>query len=233
MSEHRARHRSLGGWQYVWRLARYRPWMYAGLIVLRTLVWAAVPQATGFIMRAFFNSLTGTASVSLSPLSLAALLVATGVARAAVVFADILAYFGFMYTSSALVRKNLLEHVLDEPGARPVPHSPGEAISRFRGDVRHVVRFAGVFPELVGQVVFAIAAVVVMAGINARIASVVFSPLVVIVIILTLAMRRVHKYRQASRRAAGRVTGFVAELFGAAQAVKVATAEGLRHRPVP
>ena len=38
-------------------------------------------------------------------------------------------------------------------------------------------------------------------------------------------MKNVEKYRGANRKAAGRVTDFIGEIFGAAQAVKVATAE--------
>ncbi len=36
---------------------------------------------------------------------------------------------------------------------------------------------------------------------------------------------RIERYRRASRQAAGAVTGFIGEFFGAVQAVKVATAE--------
>jgi ATP-binding cassette subfamily B protein len=40
-----------------------------------------------------------------------------------------------------------------------------------------------------------------------------------------LATNRIEQYRRASRKAAGIVTGFIGEFFGAVQAVKVATAE--------
>ena len=40
-----------------------------------------------------------------------------------------------------------------------------------------------------------------------------------------LAMRRIQKYRRASRKATGRVVGFIGEMFGSVQAVKVTTAE--------
>ncbi len=38
-------------------------------------------------------------------------------------------------------------------------------------------------------------------------------------------MKNVEKYREANRKAAGKVTDFIGEIFGSAQAVKVATAE--------
>src|SRR5512142_2656072 len=38
-------------------------------------------------------------------------------------------------------------------------------------------------------------------------------------------MKNIEKYREANRKASGRVTDFIGEVFGSAQAVKVATAE--------
>src|SRR6185503_1970438 len=50
-------------------------------------------------------------------------------------------------------------------------------------------------------------------------------PLVIVGIIANIATGRIEHYRRASRQAAGHVTGFIGEFFGAVQAVKVATAE--------
>jgi ATP-binding cassette subfamily B protein len=78
---------------------------------------------------------------------------------------------------------------------------------------------------LTGFGLFALVAVVVMLRINAHITLIVFLPLTIVVVIANLAMKNVEKYRQASREATGRVTDFIGEMFGAAQAVKVASAE--------
>jgi ATP-binding cassette, subfamily B, bacterial len=50
-------------------------------------------------------------------------------------------------------------------------------------------------------------------------------PLVIVGVIANIATKRIEHYRRASRQAAGDVTGFIGEFFGAVQAVKVATAE--------
>jgi ATP-binding cassette subfamily B protein len=50
-------------------------------------------------------------------------------------------------------------------------------------------------------------------------------PLVIVGVVANLATGRIEHYRRASRQAGGKVTGFIGELFGAVQAVKVATAE--------
>jgi ATP-binding cassette subfamily B protein len=79
--------------------------------------------------------------------------------------------------------------------------------------------------------VFAVISMVVMLRTNARIALIVFVPLLAVTVLANLAVKRFEEYRKARRKATGRVTDFVGEMFGAAQAVKVATAEQrmLRH----
>jgi ATP-binding cassette subfamily B protein len=54
---------------------------------------------------------------------------------------------------------------------------------------------------------------------------VVVLPLIGVVGIANLAMSRIARYREASREASGEVSGFIGEIFGAAQAIKVAGAE--------
>jgi ATP-binding cassette subfamily B protein len=212
-------------WWYFWRLIRFRPWLYLALGVLEILFFGVFPQMIGLITYAFFNTLTGDAPARIGPWGLIALLVATAVARVAAIFADVTVYFTFMYTVGALLRKNLFVHILKRPGARAVPGSPGEAISRFRDDVNEIASFMAESLILAGFGSFALVAVVVMLRINARITLVVFLPLVVVIFAANAAMKNIEKYRQASRAAMGRVTDFIGEMFGAVQAVKVATAE--------
>ena len=216
---------NLPTWRYLWQLVRYKPWLYAALAGLRILIFGVAPQATGLITRAFFDTLTGDAQVGLGPYSLAALIVATAVARTAVVFVDITQDFLYRFTLGALLRRNMFARILNRPGAQAVPGSPGEAVSRFRGDVDEVVRFLAQIPFLTGFGIFAIVAMIMMMRTNARITLVIFLPIAVMVVIANLSMKSIRRYRQANRKATGKVTGFVGELFGAAQAVKVASSE--------
>jgi ATP-binding cassette subfamily B protein len=147
------------------------------------------------------------------------------VARAAAIFGDVTVYFNFMYRIEALLRKNLFEYILQRPGARAVPGSPGEAISRFRDDVAEISNFMAESLILLGFGTFALVALVVMLRINARITVVVFLPLVVVVAAANAASRSVERYRRAHRQATAGVTDFIGEIFGAVQAVQVATAE--------
>jgi ATP-binding cassette subfamily B protein len=212
-------------WKYLGKLMLFRPWLSLALVVVNLMVFAVGFQVTGFIMRAFFDALTGDAQVSFSPYALSALVVATALARTAFIFGDISLHVFNRFTYGALLRKNLFSSILDRPGARAVPGSPGEAISRFRGDVRE---FSGFIVELVFPFsfgIFAIIAMVVMIQINSRIALIVFLPMVAVTVLANLAVKRFEAYRKARRKAAGKITDFVGEMFGAAQAIKVATAE--------
>jgi ATP-binding cassette subfamily B protein len=79
----------------------------------------------------------------------------------------------------------------------------------------------GNLPFLVGNVLFAIAAFYVMLGIDARISTIVFAPFILAIIVINYSQQRIKRYREASRKAAGRVTGFVAELFEDALAIRL------------
>ncbi len=212
-------------WWFLWRMLSYRGWQYFAIIMLRVFIFTGSFQATGLVTRAFFNRLTGDAPVSLSPTALAALMVAIAAARVVGIFGDIFLSFSWSFTLRALLRKNLFERILDRPGARSLPDSPGEAISRFRGDVDEAVNFGQELPFLVGFLLFSIIAAVVMVSINARITVMVFLPLIVVAVVVNLAVRRLDTYRRAARKSAGSVSGFIGEMFGSAQAIKVGTAE--------
>ena len=190
---------NLPTWRYMWQLVRYKPWLYVALGALRILIFGVAPQATGLITRAFFDTLTGDAQVGLDPYSLAALIVATAIARTAVIFADITQDFLYRFTLGALLRRNMFAHILDRPGAQAVPGSPGEAVSRFRGDVDEVVRFLAQIPFLTGFGLFAIVAITMMMRTNSRITLTIFLPIAVMIVIANLAMKRIRRYRQANR----------------------------------
>ena len=211
-------------WRYLVHLGRFRPWFFLASVFFTTMVFAVSSQITGLIIRAFFDSLTGSAPVRFGPWALSALVVGTALARVGFIFGDIAVHVTNRFTLGALLRRNLFERILDRPGARAVPGSPGEAISRFRGDVDEFAGFICEMPFPISFGAFAVVAVVVMLGINTRITLIVFLPLALVTVLANLAVKRMEYYCRASRKATGRVTAFIGEMFGAAQAVKVATA---------
>jgi len=80
-------------------------------------------------------------------------------------------------------------------------------------------------PFIIGQFIFAIISLVTMLRISVRVTLVAYLPFVAVILVANWAMKNIERYREANRRASGKVTDFIGEVFGSAQAVKVATAE--------
>jgi ATP-binding cassette subfamily B protein len=213
-------------WQVILRMVRYRIGYWLVDLIAVGFARTAWQLAPGLIMRAFFNVLTGTAATGLNIWSIVAMVVAIFVGRQ-------LGGYGFVYADvplfahiTTLLRRNMLRYVLRRPGAAALPESPGEAISRFRGDAIEIPLFAIWINDLVIGVLTTIAALAIMLTVNVPITLLALLPPVGIALVAHAATGRIEAYRRASRAAAGQVTGFIGELFGAVQAVQVATAEG-------
>jgi ATP-binding cassette subfamily B protein len=211
-------------WKVVWRTIVYRRrfWLanLASMLVLN-LFW----QAPGLIMREFFNLLTNNGEAHLGLWTLIALLFVTEVVRMMSVWGLVLTNVPFFVHTMTLLRKNLLRYILKRPGASALPDSPGEAISRFRGDVFEIPLFALWMNDIMGMIFFGIIAFAVMLSINVQITLLAVLPFIAVGAVANASMTRIEKYRRASRKWNGIVTGFIGEIFGAVQAVKVATAE--------
>ncbi|HUF37631.1 MAG TPA: ABC transporter ATP-binding protein [Anaerolineales bacterium] len=206
----------------------FRWWFFSALFWL--LVWVT-PLAAGLIVRAIFDDLTGAAPAAFSLWGLLALLAGLALARVVGITGGIWTVATFLMLASGRVRRNLFESVLSRPGADALPGSPGEAISRFGGDVRELEWATEWFvdlPGFAGAILFSLA---VMAAIDPLITAVIFAPMLAIFFAITALRKRILAYRASARKTHARVVGFIAETFGAVQAVKVATAERdvIRH----
>ena len=205
-------------------MVRFAPWRYAANAILWTLVWV-MPVIPGLISKEFFDGLTGEESVSFGVNTLIAFVGAYGLGRMALVAVAMLNDVNFRFRIGSLLRRNMIGRILALPGARAVPDSPGEAISRFRDEVEHVEEAVDLTVDMVGTVAFSAVAVIVLASINAQITLFVFAPLVLVILIAERAGSRIREYRQAARVATGQVTGAIGEMFGSVQSIKVAGAE--------
>src|SRR5256712_9250337 len=125
-------------WRVLGRLLVYQPGLYALNMVLWTAFWLT-PLLVGLVMRAIFNSITHGATVQTGLLSLLALLLVVAAARVVINVWGVSAWATYFFSRAALLRSNLLERILGRPGARALPDSPGEARSRFRGDVEELL----------------------------------------------------------------------------------------------
>ncbi len=211
-------------WRYLVRLVRYAPLMFAincGCIIAVMLL-ELIP---GLLARRFFNWLEQGAPAGFNLTTLVAALVATGLVRVAIVLGCPYTNTSFVFTAGGLLRKNMLARVLQRPGARPLPSSAGEALSRFRDDIDMTLWDMIRCNDFIALFSFSVVGLTLMLQINAWITLAVVVPLMLIVTLANLIGKRLERYRKASRAAAGSVSGFLGEVLGAVQAVQVAGAE--------
>lgn len=211
-------------WQAILATMRFRPLVYFFNIMAMVVFFVGL-QVPGLAMREFFNLLTGEETVRVGFLAIVAIMSGSGLVRCLGHYIMVTTHIPFAYSVGALLQKNIFAHILTRPGAAALPDSPREAISRFRGDVDTLRWFPMGVADLMGSLLSSSVALTIMLMINWRITLFAFLPIVVVYTIGQVASRRIETYRKASREATGTVTGFLGEIFGAVQSVKVANAE--------
>ncbi|MEO8286274.1 MAG: ABC transporter ATP-binding protein [Chloroflexota bacterium] len=212
-------------WWYITRLIRYRPLLYLTSGLFASIISYVFPLVPGLIVRGVFDNLTGNAPVGFDIWTLLALLVGASIVRFGVMLGAVSSEVTLNLTHAALLRQNIFERILHRPGARALPASAGEAVSRFRDDVQVISRFVSWTLDPVGQAVVVIIGLAVLVSIDPWLTPVVLVPLLLVIVVVQLASRRIQMYRRAAQASIGEVTGLLGEVFGAVQAVKVASAE--------
>lgn len=212
---------------FLWQLARGRPSLKLiwGLFATLMVMFYLFPLVPGLIVRRVLDQLTGAAPASLDLTTLIVLLVGVGVTQTTALIAGNWAEVTIQQTIGALLRRNLFAQILARPGARALPSSPGEAISRFRDDVQFVYTFLTWTVDPVVQTLIAGGALVVLIRINPIITLAVLLPIAAVLVFVNAASSRIRRYRRASQEATGEVTGLLGEIFGAVGAVRAAGAE--------
>ncbi|HEY7780684.1 MAG TPA: ABC transporter ATP-binding protein [Ktedonobacterales bacterium] len=211
-------------WPFMWRLVRSSPWFFAVYAVFNVTFYGA-RVLPGLIEKAVFDTLTHAAPASVGIWALIALYVSVELARLATSSGMVWGEVTYQYTVGALLRHNLLASILRRPAALPLAVSSGDALSRFRGDVGETSDFPMWLPDTGAKLLAALAAIAIMARINLPITLVIFVPLSGTVVLARVLWGRFLRYARAGREAESAVTGFLGEIFGAVQAVKVAHAE--------
>jgi len=210
-------------WWVVARLVRAHPGYFALCIGFATLTFG-IPLAAGLVTRAFFDVLTGSAPAGLDVPTVIALFAAVAVVETVAGTGLDFGWGSFKPASAALLRRNLLRELLVAHGARGLIAAPGEAMSRFRDDPDEIAEAMDGLIDLIGRFFFAVGAMVVMYRIDPAITLLVFAPLGILVVAVDRLGDRTAGLRRASREAVGQVTGFLGEVFGAVQAIKIAGA---------
>lgn len=209
---------------FIWRLIAYQPVLYT----INSLFWILFhswPLVLGLLARAFFDMLEGRAPAGLNLPTIVALVVAAGLVKAGIIFGGAVSGVPLAFRIQGLLQRNLLERILERPGARAVPGSVGEAISTLRDDVEATYEIIGWAYDTTAALFFAVGAMAVLLWVNARITLMVFIPIAIVIVLANSVRARLERLREKSREATARVTGAIGEIFNAAQAIQVAGAE--------
>jgi len=212
--------------QLMWRLILYRPWLYVANATLWTMIHA-LPILPGFIIKEFFESMTGQSVYALGPWAWIGLLVAAAAARIVLIYMGNVTDTLHRFSVSTLLRHNLLEQILKRPGAEAMNCPPNEAITYFREDIDLTEDAISWTLDVFGKTIFAITAFIILWNINSQILLFVFVPMVLVVVLSHRARSRLSSYRKESRQATGKVTRTIGDMLSAVQAIQVVGAE--RH----
>ena len=126
--------------RYLVRLTRYQP-RYFVMLAARAVSIGLIPQGIALTSRAIFDNMTSEQAATVGFWSLAAILLALAVTRSLMIFGNIILSVRVEFTFATLLRKNVFDHILDQPGNNALPESTGEAVTRFREDVDYVNKY--------------------------------------------------------------------------------------------
>ena len=212
-------------WRYFTSLSWTFKWTLALDLLGSVVVIVGLEQAFALTLREVFNTLTGDALTSLSVWTLCAVLVGFAAARFVVFVGTLALHFANAFMIGALLQRNVLAHLMNLSGDRGLPSSSGEAVTRFRGDASSVGGFLLAPKIIAAEFLFAAVAVFIMIRISPWITLVAFVPLIVILTVFIVARSLIGRTRKTSREATGDVVGFLGEMFGSPETIKVAGAE--------
>jgi ABC-type multidrug transport system fused ATPase/permease subunit len=215
--------RDIGPFRLAWELFRYRPGRFSLCFGLWTITHGS-PLAFGILVGAVFTRLD--AGGPKGPWRYVWMFWAVAMGRNVVIWIAEQRWLRYWNEQALQLRRNLLGWILEAPGSRVLPASPGEAVSTFRDDVDDLLEYMENWVDMGGLVVFGVGSVAIMAGIDARLTAIVLIPVTLAALLTQALGPAIRRRRRVMRHATEHVTGFIGETFGAVQAVKVARAQG-------
>ncbi len=208
----------------VWGMLKYRPGLFAFSALMWTLIHAS-PVILGVLVGETFDRLSREAAPLASAWTPVAIFAAIAIGRNAFLWWGDVAWITYWNDQALQLRRNLLGWLLEAPGPRTLPVSPGEAVSTFRDDVDDLLEYVENFVDLGGLLTFAFGALFVMYRIDPVLTGLVLIPLLLTTVLTQSLSPQIRSRRREMRKATEAVTGFIGETFGAVQAVKLADAD--------
>ena len=211
-------------WRYLATLSWTFKWTLALDFLGAVIVIVMFEQAYALILKEVFDTLTGDARTSFSVWALCGMFVGIATARFVVHVGMIALQYANQFMIGVLLQRNVLNYLMSLSGIRGLPASPGEAVTRFRGDVQSIGGFLVEAKYIGTHFTFAVVSVFIMFKISPFITMVGVVPLLIVLIVVNTTKARIERTRRLSREATGHVGGFLGEIFGSAEAIKVAGA---------
>lgn len=208
--------------RFGWLTGTFRSQLWIWSWISWTLFFL-MPLWTGWILKLAFDALDQSESIN-------RYLVVLGVSEVVrwIVFGfAVWVVVRWWVAALTLLRTNMLyaQTVSGGPDAATLPDSPSEAISRFTDDARDTVMWTDSWLDGLGYTAYAVGALVVMSTIDIRAALVVLIPVAIVTFITRMLTPRLYAARSADRRATGRVTSFLGEVFTGMLAFRLAGRE--------
>ena len=152
-------------YQQLWALMRYRPILY----IINTLFWLVIhlaPLIPGLLAQQFFNRLYKVGFLDNILWLLIASFVMVALGRVVLILLGGWIDTLHRFSTSALLRRNLLQRIMERPGARPVPQSPGDALSRMRNDASTLEDTVSWTLDSIGKSVFTLVSIIILLRIS-------------------------------------------------------------------
>lgn len=216
-------------YRYFWQLIRFRP-RYFVTDVTGATVHFALAAAQGIILKAFFDGLTGEGGLPL--LQVIALQLAQLILVLLSFYVAVMAYVNFTEHGMSLLIRNMMARIFQLPGGQALPRdedgtrmSTGKVVSTLRDDVGEMAGSIIIIDDVVALSITAIISFTIMFQISPLVTIGTFLPLAIIIFAAQRLAGPARRYRKVSRASTSEVTGMIADMFNATQAVKVANAE--------
>ncbi len=124
-----------------------------------------------------------------------------------------------------LIRKNIMNALLDKPATLALPFTSGESISRFRGDVYNVSWFTAVLSARFSMLTASFISIGIMFSINWKATIFIFIPYALMLTVSMVWRKRFEKLSKKSREATAEVTDTLGKIFDSIQTFKVTCTE--------
>lgn len=173
--------------KYIGRMIMYRPWYY----LLNCVLWVLIhmfPLIPGIITKRFFEVLESNGKINNEILGLMALIIVVALTRGVIIAAGGRVDVNYRFSMSALLRRNLLECIIDNPLIENKT-SLGESMNCFRDDIGEIEDVISFTLDIIGDGLFALGALIILLAINVKVTLFIFAPLVVVIVLSQKAMK--------------------------------------------